>query len=193
MKIDAKIFKRKLKKENIDIEFDGIGNSSIFYVYKTNDGRKELRITLGGYCDMEPFKWYICTKWKVIGERNRKYDWGLPWDIASTNVKHVEYSGDNYDNKSGTSFADSEYLDLILEAKEKLIDNIDIFNKKSKKIFDNINEKNYHYEISKLPLVDKWIGYLTFKGQNYQTKPCSTFFDAKEKLEVTFNKYMQKK
>lgn len=190
MKIPYVDFEKKLKENYIGISCDGIGNTDIHYIHKTKDGRRDLHITLGGYCDMEPFKWSIDTSWKVKGLKTKKPSWGQPWDIRSTKTKYVDFGGGEYDSKTQSYFADSEYLDLILDAKEKLLKKLDALDAESKNVFETINNDTYSYKVEKVFLTKKWVGHLTYKGQQHKTKPCSTFFEAKEELDSILNHYI---
>jgi len=189
MKIPYVDFEKNLKANHIGITTDGIGNCDIHYIHKTKDGRRELSVTIGGYCDMEPFKWSIDTGWKVKGLNSKKKCWGQAWDIISTRTKYVDYSGGEYDKAAQSYMVDSEYLDLLLEAKEKLVKKIVSLDEESKKIFETINDDNYNYKVEKVFTTKKWVGHLTYRGQQHKTKPCATFFEAKEELDSILNHY----
>lgn len=183
MKIPYDDFEKTLKKNHIGITADGIGNCDIHYVHKTKDGRRELSVTLGGYCDIEPFKWSIDSDWEVKGMNSKKKCWGQRWDVISTRTKYVDYSGGHYDKTTQSYLVDSEYLDLILDAKEKLLKKIDALDAESKSVFEAINNDTYSYKVEKVFMTKKWVGHLTYKGHQHKTKPCATFFEAKEELD----------
>lgn len=65
MMIEYRQAEKIFKENNIEVSFDGIGNTSIFY--RLENGKQVL---LGGYIDMEPFKWHIHYSWSVGGTKD---------------------------------------------------------------------------------------------------------------------------
>lgn len=183
MIIDYEVFKKALGKD-VKIVTDGIGNVSIDYVIKVNDGRRGLSINLGGYTDMEPFMWDISTKWRVKGKTGKTL-YGQPWDVITTKHEYVEteYGGGQYDIKTKKYLADDEYLKLLLEAKKKIDTLLPGLTVESKIIFDDIMCNTFYYKVEKEYSTKKWVGHLTYKGTQFKTKPRKTFFEAKEELD----------
>ena len=179
-------FKKELDKQGIGIVADGIGNTDIHYILKTGDGRREIHITLGGYCDMEPFKWSVETEWKVA--KNTKTYHCQPWDIVSVKGEYVdsEFGGGHYDIDTKTYLADEEYLKQIIAAKDKLLSILPELTETSKAIFDDVMKDIFSLSIKKNYLSKKWIGHLTYKGVMKHTKGCASFFEAKEELDKLY-------
>lgn len=168
----------KLFKENgIDTVADGIGNCDIHYVW--DDGYGKQRITLGGYCDMEPFKWSVATKWTV---GDTKYS-GLPWDITCTDEQYTEYCGGEYDRERKGYYWDREYVDLLLEAKKKLARLLPGFKKKTDRLHEKRLDMEYSFTVKHPAGNDKWQGTLVYRGEMYWTSLFDDFMDAKKALD----------
>lgn len=179
-------FKKVLDQQGIGIVADGIGNAAIYYIVKVGDGRKDIHIDLGGYCDMEPFKWSVDSEWKVA--KNTKNYHGQPWDIISVKSEYVdsEFGGGYYDIDTKTYLADEEYLNQIIAAKDKLLSVLPELMEMSKIVFDDAMKDVFSLNIEKNYMSKKWVGHLTYKGIRKHTKSCTSFFEAKEELDKLY-------
>lgn len=182
--IKAKEAERLFKQNGIELTFDGIGNCSITYVW--DDGYTKQNISLGGYCDMEPFKWDVADKWQVGKGRNPGV--GTEYSIMETKTHFVEY-GMFYDKDANQYFWDKEYVDAIVAAKTKLVEQLPGFKVYTDAIHERFLDSMYSFVVEKAPTPiyseksNKWKGTLMFRGKKYRTKVHSSFFDAKAELD----------
>lgn len=176
----AKIF----EPLQIDLVADGIGNCDIHYVW--DDGYTTQKITLGGYCDMAPFKWTVSTKWKVGG--TTRYD-GNPWEVHMVDEKEVECCGEEYDTKKEDYFWDKEYVDLIIEARNALVALLPEFKKKTDVIHENELAGEYSLCVTNVtpsrkfcPTAgdNRWQGIIQFHGKLHSTETFDDFLKAKK-------------
>lgn len=180
-------FVKKLNENGICIVSDGIGNTNIYYIVKTDDSRKELNITLGGYCDIEPFKWEINTDWKVK-EKTKCYS-GSAWDIISTKTIYIDsdFGAGHYDSVDNIYLADENYLNIIIDTKNELLKILPELLEKSKIIFEDKMKNIFSLRVERIYITNKWQGRLVYKGKTYRTKQHKTFFEAKEELDSLYN------
>lgn len=173
--------KKIFDKNKIGVVADGIGNTAIFYKYDL-----QRHIDLGGYTDMEPFKWTICTEW---GTGDNKM---MPYQIVFTKEKEVNFIGCEYDREKDDYVCDSEYVDMILKAKEELLKVLPDLLKKSDEIIEGFDAYRYsskvvtvHYptytkKYGVKPL--KWEGKVVWAGKEYVTEQKSSFMEAQKAL-----------
>lgn len=165
---------------------DGIGNCDISY--RWNDGYVTQDISLGGYCDMEPYKWTVAIDWKLGKSRSGRAEWH-PRVLREI---QVDCHGEEYDRESGTYLMDREYLDLILAARDKLLLKLPQF----KEVTDGLHEKElecmYSCEVKPVDSLfsHKWRGHLEFRGKKYRTEVFGDFMEAKRALDQILEECM---
>ena len=169
--------KKIFDKNKIGVVADGIGNTAIFYKLD-----RHRNIDLGGYTDVAPFKWMIATKWG-LGKSNIG-----PYEISYLNEKEVEYVGCEYDPDLKDYACDSEYVDLILNAKEELMKVLPELKKKSDEILEAYAAYRYSAKVTTVHhptytkkygvTPPKWEGRLVWAGKEYVTEQKPSFIEA---------------
>lgn len=169
--------KKIFEKNEIGVVADGIGNTGIFYKLD-----RHRNIDLGGYTDIPPYKWTIATKWGL-----RKSNIG-PYEITRLDEKKVECEGCEYDGDMKEYVCDSEYVDLILKAKEELMRVLPELQKKSDEILEGFAAYRYSAKVTTVhrPTYTKkhgvtppnWEGRVVWAGKEYVTEQKSSFKEA---------------
>lgn len=173
------------KKNSLKVTADGIGNVDISYVCQATKSRQE--ISLGGYCDMDPFKWEITDSW-TVGES--KF---CEWDIVTDKSHYVECEGTFLDTDTHDYLWDKEYVDMLLEARGRLKEALGTLAPESDRIYLAIMHDELEFKVSRYPSGGKkrWYGQLTFRGKMKSTKPVDDFFKAKEELDRLLEKMVE--
>lgn len=175
MMIEYRQAEKIFKENNIRQKFDGIGNSTVYYV--DEDGRE---IAIGGYVDSEPFKTRVATAWKV------ECSYGSIW-IAKE--KHIEWKGYYWVSAMEDEFCDSEFIDAILAAKDELLKVLPELKRISAEICENFNSVQIDSSISPTHngmyhdgtfIKPKWVASLNWKGKQFVGEPRDSYLEAKE-------------
>lgn len=169
--------KKIFEKNKIGVVADGIGNTAIFYKLD-----RHRNIELGGYTDMPPYKWMIATKWG-LGKSNIS-----PYVITYLDEKEVDFEGCDYDRDIRDYVCDSEYVDMILKAKEELMRVLPELQKKSDEILEGFAAYRYSAKVTTVHhptytkkygvTPPKWEGRVVWAGKEYVTEQKSSFKEA---------------
>lgn len=169
--------KKIFEKNKIGVVADGIGNTGIFYKLD-----RHRNIDLGGYTDMPPYKWTIATKWG-LGKSNIG-----PYEITYLAEKKVDFEGCDYDRDKKEYVCDSEYVDMILKAKEELMKVLPELQKKSDEILEAFAAYRYSARVATVHhptytkkygvTPPKWEGRVVWAGKEYVTEQKSSFKEA---------------
>lgn len=180
MQISDKKVKSMFKKASVKVSNDGIGNCDISFVW--NDGYSIQHITLGGYCDMEPFKWGLAEGWKVGKD---KTGYGSKWSVTALSTRYVDQPGSWFESEDREYYWDSDYVEEILRLKEKLATLLPMFKETTDRIHEEIVKDMYEFSVTQVNGLfrtkhPKWIGKVMFRGKLHKTEKFDNFFDAKK-------------
>lgn len=192
MNISDKKCMSLFRKEGIKVSCDGIGNTDISLIW--DDGYNIQHISLGGYCDMEPFKWELSEGWQV---GKSKTGYGCEWSVTPISSRYVEGGGTRRDPETGEWYWNSDYVDEILRLKKELLALLPSFKEKTDKIHEEIVKDMYEFTVTKCGGVmrsrhPKWIGRIMVRGKSLKTNKYDTFLEAKEAADRLFNTFMGK-
>ena len=174
-----KRLKSLLKKHDIEVFADGIGN--IGFDYK--DGNEN--ISLGGYIDMPDEEYSIATKWFVNGKRKPFYNkWTIISDESSS-IKHPNAC--RFSEQNNDWMYSMEYIQKLIEAKNQLKEFLE--QKQVQRIRTKYKEAhlqtcyscNVDYNSSK----KCWMGTACIHGKTLKGITGKTFSDVLEKILQT--------
>lgn len=182
MMIEYRQAEKIFKENNIEVSSDGVGNTSIFY--RLENGKQVL---LGGYIDMEPFKWHIHYSWSVGGTKDGIDR--LPWSIYADSPGYVEHRGYYWVNNKEDEFCDQEFVDAILAAKDELLKVLPDLKKRAREIAKKFRDVDIDSSIKPTHsgkwlkgtfYPPRWIAVVNWKGKQFVGEARDSYLEAKE-------------